>query len=69
MKIAIWLLSIAVVVLAGIAIWQMNIIKSLTPAQSAGADPNIDTNRTMRFGDMVKEFQKQAKILEVKATY
>lgn len=69
MKTAIWILSIAVAVLAGLAIWQMTVIKRLTP--SGPADPgtsNADPDRekkTARFRDIVNAVQEELQPKEI----
>lgn len=69
MKTAIWVLSIAVAVLAGLAIWQMTVIKRLTA--SGPADPgtrNADTDRekkTARFRDIVNAVQEELQPKEI----
>lgn len=75
MKTAIWILSIVIVILAGIAIWQWNIIKGLTPSKpatntnttgnnSSGADDGLAS-----FANQLDATKKAIKDLEIKATF
>ena len=65
MKTAVWILAFVSIALAIFAFMQWQTIKKLTPAPA----PDANGTGTMRFGDMVSDFQKQAKVIEVKATY
>lgn len=69
MKTAIWILSIAVAVLAGLAIWQMTVIKRLTASDPAdpgtsNADPDRE-KKTARFRDIVSAVQEELQPKEI----
>lgn len=62
MKTAIWILSILVIALAILSIWQYNTINKLkNPARMA----EQEGDGSVRFGDMVKAFQKEAKEITI----
>ena len=62
MKTAIWILSIAVIALGAVVIWQMSTIKKLTPA-TPGTTREGDGSAP--FGDTVKAFQDQAREITI----
>ena len=62
MKTAIWILSVAVLALGAVVIWQMSIIKKLTPA-TPGATREGDG--AAPFGETVKAFQEQAREITI----
>lgn len=68
MKIAIWILSIVTAGLLFLVYMQWREIQKLTPApvtkKTTSADDDTDT-----FGDMVKAVQREAKKLEIVATF
>lgn len=64
MKIAIWILSIIVIILAFVVYFQWTAIQNLTPS----AD-NKEDERSKTFGEMVNAFQKEAKEISINATF
>lgn len=68
MKTAIWILSFAIVGLLFLVYMQWRAIQKLTPASVRTTSP-ADDDDTATFGDMVKAVQKEAKKLEIVATF
>lgn len=64
MKLTIWILSIALIALAVLAYMQWRTIQKLTPSGNREAD-----ERSTTFGEMVSAFQKEAKEININATF